>query len=148
MELNTVAIIISIATFVGSVISPIVVSLINNHHQSKRRYEEFYQQHRSDVIENYLRAVGKYIYCHNEANTTDLGSSLAEIYMYAPKDLWDKIDQMNVSISTLHDYGYGKDLSEKLIRIKDQYQELCKAFHDLGRTQKPIKSNKKKQLKK
>lgn len=143
MDLNTTALIISIFTFVGSVVSPIAVAYMNNHYQKVKYNEEFYQQHRSMVIENYLRAIGKYIYCYNEENTTDLGSSLAEIYMYAPKDLWDKIDQMNDSISKLHDYSHGDNLSIKLIIIKDQYKNLCKSFHDLGRNQGITKSRKK-----
>ena len=147
MESDTISLIIAVATFIGAVLSPIAVAIINNHYQSKRRYEEFYQQHRSDVIESYLRSIGKYIYCSNEENTSNLGAGLAEIYMYAPKSLWEKIDQMNNMIFNMYNDQYYKDQDAYETLLKKQYQDLCKAFYGFGRSPRKKKKKAKRKTK-
>ena len=81
---------------ITSIISPIVTTILNNHHQLKlkrlelkeKRYAEsvIYQR---EIFENYLRSAGKYVKSPNLdfSKSSEYGEYYFLAYMYAPSEL-------------------------------------------------------------
>lgn len=134
MELEVVAIIISIATFAASIVSPILVTIINNHYQAKKQQIEYYDNHKNQVIENYLRSIGQFLYDFDYQKDQNYGSSCAEIYMYVPEKLWDKIDSLDDSIRQIENSNSYEQKQYLRSCAQNEFLELRKAFSDLGRT--------------
>ena len=133
MKLEVVAIIISITTFAASIASPILVAIINNKHQLKKQRVEYYDNHKNEVIENYLRAVGQFLYGDAYEKDDNYGLCCAEIYMYVPKHLWNQVDEIDDSIrklKTASDYDHHKNLQRV---AQEKFLALRKSFSDLGR---------------
>ena len=117
---DKLSLIISIAALALAGLSPIasaVVQLITRKMEldaeAQRRRAEFYDQHRAEVIERYITAVGEI--CKNES-PQDLhayGKSLGEIYLYVDSSLWPKLDAISKAI-TLHDF---QAPAEELIQL-------------------------------
>lgn len=138
MTVELLTCIFSLAAMIAAVASPIIVALINNHYQSKKEYRDFYEKHRCEVIERYLQNTARFLYDNKMINeaAADYGSSLAEIYMYAPSSLWPSIDEMNeltMAWSRSEDY---RERAYNLNQAKQHYRELCKAFAHLSRSPK------------
>ena len=129
MSAEKVSIIISSFALLVSVSSTILVSIINNRHQDKMFKKEFYEKRKCEVIENYLKCVGE-CYLNNTKSTdnVDIAEWISEIYMYAPKELWADIDQMNQIL--IDKKGHAKHSEE----LKENYIDFCKKFSDFSRT--------------
>lgn len=121
--------IVSFATLIISVfvsaISPIIIEKIKARRERKTWNRDFYEKHRCEVIENYLKAVGEYIFYPSGTNESKFGCAVSEIFMYAPEDSWGVIQKMNEAIANYKgtDRGY----------LKIQYFELCKLLAPLKR---------------
>lgn len=111
-----VALIIAIIALIVSALSPIISSVIGGTYQlkaakmeaeeelkrkqleidaeAKRRYHEFYEQHRAAVIERYINAVGKAAQNFAVGNRQEFGESMGEIYMYVDQSLWPLLDSI------------------------------------------------------
>lgn len=111
-----VALIIAIIALIVSALSPIISSVIGGIYQlkaakveaeeelkrkqleidaeAKRRYHEFYEQHRAAVIERYINAVGKAAQNFVVGNRQEFGESMGEIYMYVDQSLWPLLDSI------------------------------------------------------
>lgn len=94
---------IALIALTFSLVSPIISSCINGYYDMKRidkenerRAEEhkqnFYIQHRAEVIESFIRNMGKCLQYSNEENFIDFSASSGEIYLYVDKSLWPMID--------------------------------------------------------
>lgn len=93
------SLLIAIAALVFSVASPIASALITGHYQLRQkeleytnaanvRNQEFYTQHRAEVIERYLRAAGAVINNKNPISKEEYGKAVAEMYIYLPDKYW------------------------------------------------------------
>ena len=101
---------IAIAALILSALSPLVSSIIGGifHYMEKklelkaeveRRNHEFYEQHRAEVIERYINAVGKAAQNFAVGNRQEFGESMGEIYMYVDKSLWPLLDSIASKIN-------------------------------------------------
>ena len=139
MDNNSIAICISIGTFAASVLSPIFVSLISNCFELKKHKANYYEAHRSAVIEDYLKSVGKYIFGTSYEQETEFGGSVAEIFMYTPQEYWESIDAMNKAIAQIRETKDSENRKPLLHNAKYQYFELCKDLSPLSRNPTPEK---------
>lgn len=139
MDNNLIAISISIGTFVASVLSPIFVSFINNCFELKKHKANYYEAHRSAVIENYLKSVGKYIFGTSYDQETEFGCAVAEIYMYTPQNFWGSIDEINNAVAQIREIHENNRREPLLHSIKEKYVELCKELAPLSRNPTPKK---------
>ena len=139
MTAETMGWVIATIALLSAISSPIITAYFNNRYLLKKHDLDFYYSHRSQVIESYLRAVGKYIYSPSHESFAELGVSLSEIFMYTPRDLWPDIEKMNTYIV---EYGelrsdYSSDNKEKIEKnktlLKLHYECLCQSFSDLAR---------------
>lgn len=136
MNIETVALAVSLATFAGSVVSPIVVTIINNRHEVKKRRYEHYEDHKHEVIENYLRSVGEFFQSEKSDGLPGYGASCAEIYMYTSESLWpqiDEIDRLILEINQTEDYQQRQTIKNF---THQKFLELRKAFSAYARNAK------------
>lgn len=100
------SLLIAIAALVFSVASPIASAWITGHYHlrqkeleytnaAKVRNQEFYTQHRAEVIERYLRAAGAVINNKNPLSKEEYGKAVAEMYIYLPEKYWANLDQID-----------------------------------------------------
>lgn len=120
MTVSVWAVVISTCTLFATVISPIITTILNNRYQMKIRNQDFYDRHRAEVIENYIRYAGS---LSKQSSATDdfrnFGKYSKEIYLYLPEKFWGIIDSIQDSIT---EYKYG-DASNSLAT-------LCKALNE------------------
>lgn len=135
METSAIlAIVISAAAFLTSVAGPCLTAHINSKHEQKMYTKRFKTEHKHEVIEKYLKAVGKYVFSSFDENTDIFGEASAEIFMYVPKELWDDIRALNTSIinfSQITGFEYKQTIKPQLQR---SFLSLCEKFSDLNRT--------------
>ena len=134
MNLTTVSLVISITTFFGSVLSPVLVQLISNRYQSKRAKQEFVEKHKHEVIENYMKAVGAHIYSGCRNGDRDYASTIGEIYMYVDQSLWGKVEELTNEIVSLERNTVVPP--DQLIHAKELYIDLCKSLSVYSRGSK------------
>ena len=149
MTTEILSCIVSVCALVASIFSPVFVTFLNNRFQSKKEERDFYQRHRCEVIERYLQCTARFMYDKsiNSSASSEYGSSLAEIYMYVPSDLWTHIDKMSQSIDTYVRANDYKQQMQYLDDAKKDYQELCKLFSDFSRSPNSWKNKKNKRRK-
>lgn len=86
---------------VCALVSPIVTTVINNHHQKAMKrleYEEQEKQRRierqREIYEGYFQAAGACIQYENPDSLLEFGRHSAQLLYYAPDDLIDEIQQI------------------------------------------------------
>lgn len=80
---------ISVVLALAAIISPIIVSIINNKYQLKLKKIENYDIARRNTFENYSRAVGNYVTYGNMKNQLEMINSLYALIPYFNIDLTD-----------------------------------------------------------
>ena len=123
--------VIAVCALLFSLLSPLLTAIIQNVGESRRQKREsqqkaellnqqFYLQHRAEVIERYIRATGAALRLQTKENVTEYGMAMGEIYLYVPKELWPKLDKMDKSIDL-----YNSDTPSEL------FAEICKDLASL-----------------
>ena len=145
MNIEILTPVVSIAAMLFTFLAAILPSIINNHYQAKKENREFYEKHRCEVIENYLKNTARHLYgnIHAHDYAADYASSLAEIYIYAPQELWEKIDEMNEIIIDLSNANEDPQRRYLETKAKQNYHELCKSFSDFSRSPRSNKKQRK-----
>lgn len=101
---------------VAAIISPIVTAIINNHYQTKMKRLQFFDEHRAEVIENYIRFTGSVSKMSSGFEEfRNFGKYSKEIYLYVSEDLWRYIDQIEELL-----YNRNYDDAHKILAV------LCK----------------------
>ena len=99
MDSSTWSAIISGIALVAAVLSPIFTTKNNNHYQTKNNRIKYFDEHRAEVIENYIRYTGSVT---KFSSLTDdfrsYGKYSKEIYLYLHEDLWHYIDEIDTFI--------------------------------------------------
>lgn len=121
MDLNVlIPQITAIITASLALVSPWIIAIINHKHEEKMHKLKFYEEHKAEVIENFLRKTGAYIYSHNWDKKLDIGEYSGEIYLYVDQKLWNEIDK-------LLELTYQRNHDEKTyLHAKHVHQNLCK----------------------
>ena len=135
MDAGLISCIIAGISLVASVSSAVVAPLVNNHYQRKSFEIEYYVKHRSEVIENYLKCCGAYLYCQGHAQAEKYGQALSEIYMYVPEEYWGEIDALDKQISDIKT-RLSVESSVATRAALTQYRRLLKLFAPFARRSK------------
>lgn len=137
MELSSIiAIIISAAAFLTSVIGPCLSAYIQSKHEEKMYKKRFISEHEHEVIERYLKTAGKYSFSMDYNDMRDFGEASAEIFMYAPRELWKDIQELNTQISNISLCNDFQTKKSKNKQLQKSYLDLCEKFSDFRRFSK------------
>lgn len=79
----------------AAIISPIFVTLLNNHYQLKLKSMETLNSQRFSAIEKYLNSAGKYIDRGTVINSNEYESTKGLVYLYVDKSTWTVIDNLD-----------------------------------------------------
>ena len=129
-----IAIVISAAAFLTSIAGPCLTAFINCRHERKMYFNRFKTEHEHDVVEKYIKTVGRYVFSLDYKDLNNFGEASAEIFMYAPKELWSDIRQLNQDIAEISRLGYYEQQKAKQGQLQNSYLILCEKFSDLRRT--------------
>lgn len=79
-----------------AIISPVITTIISNHHQARMKHLEIIEKRGLDIIENYLAITSR------EILTTGISEpyqkSYAQIFLYAPKSIHSDLEELNTLI--------------------------------------------------
>ncbi len=96
--------------------------------ENARRRQQFYDQHRAEVIETYITAVGSVARSKAYSGIIEYGKAMGEIYLYTDESLWPLLDSISEKITKNRSEDVSEELKElckKLshydVRPKDQY---------------------------
>ena len=120
------SLVIALAALILSLISPIISSVVSGlfrlkekgleiKAEAEKRDQDFYVQHRSEVIERYINAVGKAIQNFATSNRQEFGELMGEIYIYVDESLWPLLDSIANKINK-HNPGDPTDDLRKLCK--------------------------------
>ena len=136
MDLATViAIIISATAVLASIIGPMITAAITCRHERKMYKKRFLMEHEHEVIERYLRTIGRYAFGNAPEDQKDLGDAMSEIFMYAPIELHDDLQNINNQIIELMGCSYD-DEWQRAANLRKSYLELCEKFAPYRRSGK------------
>ena len=111
--------IISGIALIAAVISPVITTVINNQHRTKADKHTYFEAHRAEVIENYIRHTGSISKMSSSSEDFRLyGKYSKEIYLYLPENLWSHIDKIDTFVTARDYQNLYKELSD-----------LCKALN-------------------
>lgn len=123
MTLENLAPWIAIAfTLALSILVPLFTQIANNKHQQKMQNQRFVYEERkkkSVVYENFLVSVGAAIAYGSDQNITAAGSSIQQIYIYAPLEWWEDLDRLFDYIRK-YNWGDATEVLKKLNRLISQ----------------------------
>ncbi len=98
MKLKDLAPWIAIAiTLALSILVPLFTQIANNRHQRKLQQEQFEREQKQKkiiVYEEFLKNVGSAIVSATNDNLSQAGSSIYQMYIYAPKEWREKLDML------------------------------------------------------
>lgn len=133
MDSSVWSAIISGIALVAAVISPVLTTIINNHFQNKVSHRRYYDEHRAEVIENYIRYAGM-ISRHSQSSEDfrGYGQYCKEVYLYLPESFWPLVD-------SAHNYITNSKFEEASAVLT----QLCKQLNEYPPRSVKKKSNNK-----
>ena len=136
MDSGIISIIISGFSLITAVSSTLITACLNNRHAARMHKIEFYEKRKYEVIENYLKNVGKVIFYPEEESVKDLSEWISEIYMYMPSEYWNGIDEINKIILEISKDHFHYPHREE---AKKKYLDFCKSVSSINRKQSVTK---------
>lgn len=131
MELSTLSICISIAVAFAAIISPIIVTILNNHHQFKLKKLELDQQHferttmhKRELIENYLRATGSFLAWPDDQTKKEYGNYYFKALLYVGGDIRVLMENVNAHIDLTEFTTAAEQLEIAIPEIEQFLQSL------------------------
>lgn len=123
MELKDLTPWIAIAfTLALSILVPLFTQIANNRHQRKMQREKMeYEQKQKKIktYESFLSDIGAIITaatCAENQDFTKAGSSLYQMYIYAPSEWYEKIDNLSFLIKTFQ-WDEARPIMQELSRL-------------------------------
>lgn len=101
----------------SAIISPVVVTLINNRHALKMKKIEIKSEKQAQAVKRYLTATGKILELQASSNSHDYQLGKGFLYLYAPKSAWIKIDKLDEQIK-----------AKKYDDARKTFADVCKAL--------------------
>lgn len=82
---------------VAAIVSPVITTILTNRFQLKMKKRELLDQRRLDVINGYLEAASEALYSFGASHSFQQYSAV--IFLYAPRELHEKIRKLNKLLS-------------------------------------------------
>ena len=96
------SLLISIIALAVSVLCPVITAWVNNYYQMKFRDKDFFDKHRAEIIEGFLRTAGACTCSETKSNREEClieyGKYYAEIHFYAPESLWKDLYELHIML--------------------------------------------------
>lgn len=128
------ALIFSVISLAVAIVSPFLVALANHRHERKMYKMKFAIEYKHEVIERYLRSAGKCLFSFDRESISEFESAASEIFMYAPEEMWDDLDQFNKAVAQcINSVDYGNDIRPALQDLQSNYFKICRGFKNNGR---------------
>ena len=134
-----IAIVIAGAAFVMSVVGPCLTAHITCKHESEMYDKRFKKEHEHDVIEQYLKAIGKYVFSPDCNDIKNFGEAVSEIFMYAPRTMWDDIKTLNQGVLHIASINNYEQRQIQKLSLQQSYLMLCENLSPLSRSSKKRK---------
>ena len=87
-------------SIVGSIISPIITTILTNRYQVKLRQMDIhtntisaYEKNRFETLNTFIAKSGKCLAYFDETSVSELGEFYFQIYQYVPIELWNTLDE-------------------------------------------------------
>lgn len=97
---------ISVILGMAAIVSPILVAIINNHHQQKMKKLEYKQKdheenvlYKRTIFVNFLRSLNKVCQLPNQENLTSYSESYSLAYIYLPDHVRKDMGVLNLLIN-------------------------------------------------
>ena len=142
---DIIAIVIAAAAFVTSVGGPCLTAHITCKHESEMYDKRFKKEHEHDVIEQYLKSIGKFVFCPDLKNIENFGEAVSEIFMYTPPAIWEDIKSLNqdiLRVASIQDY---EQRQTQKLALQPSFLALCEKLSSISRISKSQKKKRKKQ---
>ena len=131
MKLSTLSICISIAVAFAAIISPIIVTILNNRHQLKLKKLELEQQHferttmhKRELVENCLRATGAFLACQDVSTEKEYGNYYFKTLLYVGGDIRAWMENVNTYIDLGNYEAAATQLGKAIPEIEQFVQRL------------------------
>lgn len=136
---NSLAITISAVAVISTVIGPVLTATITCLHESSMYKKRFLTEHEHEAIEKYLHTVGRFAFGEHYDDQKDFGEAISEIFMYAPKELWEDIQNINNDIIVLLATQTRSEKKPYISALQKSYLSLCEKFAPYRRSKKKYK---------
>ena len=100
-------------SLVISILSPAISALITTRHERKMYSLKFYEQHRAEIIEGYIRTCGAVLSNPTIDNLSDFGKFSGELFFYVPNELYELVRNLNCLIRS-REYDAANELFNTL----------------------------------
>lgn len=114
-----------------ALVSPIITTLINNHHQKVMKqleYQEEEKVHNAErkrqIYENYIRAAGSCVQLISHENLSEFGKYSSQILCYVPDDMQEDIIAMEKLIIERNTVKALNSLDNIVLKLRPILQEL------------------------
>ena len=122
---------VSVILGLSAIVSPILVAIINNHHQYKMKKLEYKQKeyeanilYRRKIYENFLSSLNKVCHVHNDENITSYAESYSLAYIYLPDYVQKDLGTLNLLI--------GRHKFDEALKYVDAISiDVCKELQKL-----------------
>ena len=125
MSINDTGTIIAIVIAVAAFVSPIVVAVVNNVHQTKMKKIEILSDFKLKAIENYMRCLCN---CHNNNEKVDIEEyrkAFGTAMLYVSGKTAEQMMKINLALE--NDYEKDSTLS---ITTYQHFVDLCKSINE------------------
>ena len=78
-----------------AIVSPVIVTIMNNHHAYKMKKLEIKHINQSQAFENYMLAVGSILDEHSSQTFRDYEARKCLAYIQAPRSAWREMDKLD-----------------------------------------------------
>lgn len=124
MDLSVISIAVSISVSLAAIISPGIVTWMNNRHQLKIKKMELLQEqfekntlHEREIWENYLKYTGHVVFKNKTESRQSYGEYYFKALLYAPDDIRNDMTAINYLIEN-DSTSATKQLEEMIPKIK------------------------------
>lgn len=109
--------VVSGITLIVAIISPVIVTILNNYHNSKiRKLELYYQkqlsyyQKQESVFSSFLESASKQVVADYQSEKVEYMRYYNQLFLYTPEEYWEQFKKLNESV-----VNRNKGESEKLL---------------------------------
>jgi hypothetical protein len=130
--------VISGITLVVAIVSPVLVTILNNYHNSKIRKLELdyqkqlsYYQKQEAVFSSFLESASKQINADYQSERVEYMQSYNHLFLYSPEEYWEQFKKLNEAVIKRDKDESTKLLSSTAVSLGKILQESALMFPKL-----------------
>lgn len=103
---------------ITAILSPVITTILTNHHQAKMWKKENYTKRKIEMIESYVRHTGAFLKSKTCENLEAYGTSSGMVFLYIPQELWPLVTKIDTDVRA------GRITQE----THDTFSKLCQSL--------------------